>query len=262
MDENNTSIIFFIIISTLTLIIFVGLVINLLLLSRNKNLKHQSKINELNASFEKEVLLTKYEIKGHTQDQIANDLHNDVGQILTSALIQINLSKMKHPRNDIYLDEAYKQVSESLNIVRDFSKLLSSEFIETIGLKAMLDRLIESVSKNEIEILFRFDGKTVEAVHSLDLILYRIIQEFLTNTLKHAKASVVQIVVVFTIKEVIISYSDNGIWKMEDNYLKEDSGIGLKSIKKRIELLRGNFFVETNIPHGFKSVISLPLIPA
>ena len=260
MDETNSSVIFFVVISTLTLIILVGLVINLLLLSRNRRLQHQTKVYEINSNFEKELLSAKYEIKGQTQDQIAKDLHNDVGQLLTSALIQLNLSKLKSNIQDIYLEEAHKQVTESLNIVRDFSKLISSEFVETRGLKVMLERLIESIKKNGIEILFNFNTISNDASHSFDLIIYRVIQEFLTNTLKHAKASFVEIHISITGEKVMVVYSDNGIWDTKNNSWKPDSGIGLLSIKNRIELLKGNFVLQTNSPSGFKSVIILPML--
>ncbi len=94
MDKNQTDILYFLIITTSLLVFFSVLVINLLLVSRNRKLRHINEMHRLQVLQEKELANVRLEVTETTLREVAADLHDDTGQLLTVAIMQLNrLSK-------------------------------------------------------------------------------------------------------------------------------------------------------------------------
>ncbi|MGE7887610.1 ATP-binding protein [Bacillus cereus] len=86
--------------------------------------------------------------------------------------------------------------------------------------------------------------------------LYRILQEALTNVIRHAHASHVEVVVSESEGVLVMSVTDNGIWANKNTIL---SGLGLPSMKARSERAGGTLQIHAVHPHGLKLVVSIPL---
>lgn len=84
--------------------------------------------------------------------------------------------------------------------------------------------------------------------------LYRITQEVLSNALRHGKATVVNIIMNFTEDDFVISFKDNG----EGTDKIQESGVGLKSIRERVNEMNGLVDIKSSIGNGFFVKITIP----
>ena len=91
----------------------------------------------------------------------------------------------------------------------------------------------------------------------IEMMLYRIIQEIISNIIRHAEASKVNIELINHEKELILIIEDNG--KGFDTKNKENHGIGLKNIATRVEYLNGYVNFDSTIGHGTSVVVEIPL---
>jgi len=206
--------------------------------------------------------LTVLSMQEEDRKRIARDLHDTSLQNLTHLIHQIELSGLyidEDPiRAKLELSVVNKRLKEIIDEIRNTIFDLRPMTFDDLGLKAALERLIESFNedkKYEIEL----DIDNVSCETNLILVtIYRIVQECLNNIVKHADAT--KICLSCKCKENIcyISISDNG-----KGFIKEmDYGknhFGIFCMKERIRLLRGKIHFDSVPEKGTSILISIPL---
>lgn len=247
MDER----IYLTIISTITLVLMAVLVINLLLIARNRRVKHQTALLEAKAAYERDLLSTRLEVTESTLEEVAADLHDDVGQMLTVAILELN--RMEGAQ------EAKAAVKAGLESVRTISKSLSPEYMKTIGLQVSIVRMAERLSKNGgLQIELQVDEGIDSVDQSRDLYVFRILQELVTNTLKYAQATKIDIIIRKLTDAMQIVYTDNGIGFSESE-VSENSGLGLVNVRRRVAVLNGTILIKTTPGNGFVAEMQFPM---
>ncbi len=262
MDTPVSSIVFFVALSTVVLLVLAGMVVNLLLISRNRRLKHRNEVLEMKTSFEKELMKTQVEVAEHTLNDIARDLHDDVGQMLTLSIIQLNNLKDEHaPTSSV--DQVRETVQSTLHSVRSLSKTLSNDYITSFGIRDSLNRLFERLNKQRmIKAELSFPDEVVFHSKPSELFVFRIIQELVSNTLKHAGATKIYTGIIEVGDVIEIDYRDNGkgmdIELLKSGTLK--SSLGYVNIFHRVEMLKGNITIPEISSEGFYFRFSIPNI--
>ncbi|CAN5528396.1 hypothetical protein BH11BAC2_BH11BAC2_00980 [soil metagenome] len=261
MDKEIGNVAFFLIVVTFLIVFLVLLLINLLLTGRNRKLKHQTEVLEIKASIEEEVNRVKIEVAESTLNDVAHDLHDNVGQLLTFSIIQLNNLRQNPLLSENNLvGEARDSVQEALQSIRSISKVLSHDYISSFGIKEATQRIFESLERNNVlktQLDFQDDLEFVSS--SNELFAFRIIQECVNNTIKHAEASEITLKVSLLGNEIQIIYQDNG--KGSDKNLeieKLKNGLGMTSMRKRAEMMKGTFEISPAVPHGLKILLEFP----
>lgn len=249
MEQANTEII--IIISTvIVLFITVGIILLFTVFQKRKNdlLKEQKEAKE---AFEREIAETQIEIREATLRNISWELHDNIGQLLTLAKIQLQNST----------PETIKEVSETITKglveVRSLSKLINPEIIKNINIKEAIQLEIERFNRlNFINAKFSIVGNEREIDKRASIIFFRILQEFFSNTIKHSKASELIVSLSYSDDELIILAKDNGIGFSLD---EKKEGIGLINIENRIKLIgaKVDFHSEENKGTSIKITYTL-----
>lgn len=227
MESEERKIILFA--TTLIIILFVVFILLLFgFYQKRKNLLLEQK-EEDKKRFEREIAETQIEIREETLRNISWELHDNIGQLLTLAKIQLQNAS----------EESIKEVSETitkgLKEVRALSKLINPEAIDNIDLKDAIQLEIDRFNRlNFIDASLEILGvqKNIDKKHRI--IVFRILQEFFSNTIKHSRASKLKIILDYTDTILVISAKDNGVGFSTDT--KKD-GIGLINIKKRADLI-------------------------
>jgi len=251
MDQKNTELIYFLVISTALFVFLTTLVINLLLLARNRRLKHETALLEAKAAYEGDLLSTRLEVTESTLEEVASDLHDDVGQMLTVAILELNRMEGAN--------EAKAAVKAGLESVRTISKSLSPEYMKTIGLQASIVRMAERLSKNDgLQIELQLDEGVDSADQSRDLYIFRILQELVTNTLKYARATKIEINIWKMTEAMHIVYRDNGIG-FSTSEVPENSGLGLVNVRRRVAVLNGTILIKSTPGNGFIAEMQFPM---
>lgn len=233
---------FLIVFSAIALSLAVTVVILFVLFQKRKNrlLKQQARDKE---AFEKELSETQIEIREETLRNISWELHDNIGQLMTLAKIQVQMEGSKSPQ----LEEASETMGKAIQELRALSKLINPEALKSLSLTEAVQ--LEMDRFNRMQFLkaaleVKGDSKPIDPKE--EIILFRILQEFFSNTVKHSKASELQVLLNYTDSCLVITAKDNGVGfeQKADTY----SGIGLKNIRNRAKLVNAHLelFSEKN----------------
>lgn len=207
--------------------------------------------------FEKEIEKSKLEIQEQTLKNIAWELHDNVGQLLSVVNIQLNMLMHHTP------DKFHEQIGETKGVVKDavheirtLSKTLNNDVILKNGLVTSLNLELERFNKlSFLEANFSVDGDEQTIKSSDEIIIFRILQEFLSNVIKHAKAKKLFVHLKYKEKTLEILAKDDGVGF--DSNQKTDSS-GMETMRSRAELLNADFSITSNIGDGTILVLKYP----
>lgn len=255
-------------IKQIVLIAFIVILIpiSILLLVYYQKLKTQHKLNlkteEMNqqniASLirEQELKLIKASIEGQNSERqrIAQELHDQIGGNLSA--IKLQFSDFKH-KNKIY-NKVTQQIDDTYQLVRDLShNMIPKKFIDYPFTK-LIEEYIYNITSEDQQI--SFDPYPKEDINKLkektQIEIYSIIQELLTNIIKHARASKIDIQLHLLEKMIKIIVEDNGVGF---NTQKKNTGIGLQNIKSRLDIFNGILHIDSEINRGTIIDIDIPI---
>ncbi len=195
--------------------------------------------------------------------RITIDLHDSVGQMLSTTKLYLSrlketIEKQSEDDKMIY-SETIKLIDESSSELRNILYNIMPDSLVKFGLKTTIEEISNKISAGS-NITFNLKSKGFEKRQSetLEIILYRIIQEALNNIIKHAWATEIDINMIKKSKKIYLSIYDNGKG-MDDFELYKNKGLGWKSIFSRVQMLNGKVKVETGIDKGTKINIIIPL---
>lgn len=195
------------------------------------------------------------------RSQLANNLHDGLGAMLVA--IRHNFSsistlfgkenKMAYQNVKRLLDEAYQET-------RQLSHGMQTDKVQDIGLLLSLQEMICQLESPNMKVKFWHHGLDEEELTPMQAHnCYRIIQELVTNIIKHAKANSLIINIAKCSKQINITVEDNGIGFIIENSLEND-GIGLKSTKNRIELMGGSIDFQSEMNEGTSIFMEIPIL--
>jgi len=193
------------------------------------------------------------------RQRLARELHDETGQALTSILL--GMRSVEEARTGEELGEAVERVRElvrsTLQDVRQLAVDLRPKALDDFGLVAALERLVESF-REQTGIAVVLQAVVQERLPpDIETALYRIVQESLTNIVKHARAGTVSIVLTRTQRSATVVVEDDGVG-FEPARARED-GLGLVGMRERVGLLGGRLTVESRPGAGTTFVAEVPL---
>lgn len=248
---------FGIVISVLFISLIVLFCVLIIKLYIHKVKSYTKLIYEKDLDFQKTLNATIMETQEQVLNNISQDLHDDAGQQLTYINFVVENLKYDNPE----LNEALNPLSQSIgtlsNSIRSISHSLNSQLLmqESLvkAIEAEMDRL-KSNTKLQVQLIL--SGSRKKAFGSDEkIVVYRIFQEVINNALKHSEATAIQV----TLKtepffELIIT--DNGKGFMFDDKTKNKSGLGLKNIVKRAEIINFKVQIDTAPEKGTTVTVS------
>ncbi|MHC9088708.1 sensor histidine kinase [Tenacibaculum sp. IMCC1] len=218
------------IISTLIIVIVIVFLIVLFTIFQRRKNKLLQERDKNKKRYEREIAETQIEIREETLRNISWELHDNIGQLLTLAKIQLQHAS---PDN---MGEISEIIAKSLTEVRALSKIINPDFINNIKLRKALELEIERFNRlNYIEASLRVIGEEIEINQKHGIVIFRILQEFFSNTIKHSKASKLDVFLSYKEDSIEVKAQDNGVgFDMERARFK---GLGLQNIKARAKLI-------------------------
>jgi two-component system sensor histidine kinase UhpB len=190
---------------------------------------------------------------------IARDLHDEVGQLLTGALLQLNSIAETAPAHRDDLDEARQAVRKALEEVRRISSELRPEMLEHLGLVSALTELSTTFAHvSGVEVERHFDRSLPTLAPDTDLAVYRIAQESLTNVARHAQAKRVTLALERGHDSVVLRVVDDGRGFAG---APEEHG-GLRSMRERALLVGGALAIKDGRQGGVEVRLEVPAAPA
>jgi len=213
---------------------------------------------EREQAFQEEISITQIEIQEQTLKNIGQELHDNVGQILSVANMNMSILAMQVPAE---LKESFTDtknaVKDSLSELRALSKTLNSDYISNRGFQESITGEINRLNKLKlVDATIAIVGNSklfTEGKQSI--ILFRILQECISNTIKYAQASTFKVVLNYTEEALIISAEDNG---KGFDMTSEEKGTGLINMKNRAELINAEFKLTSSQGNGMQLELKYP----
>ncbi|MFL5313033.1 MAG: histidine kinase [Myxococcales bacterium] len=190
---------------------------------------------------------------------IARDLHDEVGQVLTGVLLQLNVIAETASEHRDEIDEAKQAVRSALDEVRRISSELRPEMLEHLGLVSALTELSRSFQRGSgVEVERSFEPSLPTLSDDTELAVYRIAQESLTNIARHAQARHVRIGLESGPGRVVLRVVDDG---RGFSGVPEENG-GLRSMRERSLLVGGALAIKQAAGGGVEVRLEVPATPA
>ncbi|WP_407557580.1 sensor histidine kinase [Winogradskyella sp. 4-2091] len=239
------------------IIISVLIILFFIVYQKRKNQLLLSNI-EQQQKFDEELIKTQQEIQEETLKHVGQELHDNIGQMLVLATMHINAaSKVVKDEVKPKINNASDALKNTLEEVRALSKSLNSDVINNRGFEATVKNEVERLGKfGFIDSKMSIIGEKVNFENNKDeIILFRILQEFFSNTLKYAEAEHLSVSLNYQKEFLIISAQDDG---SGFNLETAEKSSGLINMEKRAELLNADFQLESNIGKGTILRITYP----
>lgn len=248
-----------ILITTIIVLILVVTLIFFFSFFQQKKTAYLIKQRETQQKFDEEINKSKLEIQEQALQNISWEIHDNIGQLLSVAKMQLNIVQMNLPEKEKnQIIETGEIVSKSLQELRDLSKSLSPDTIKNKGLLASIKLEIDRFNRlNVINATFSTSNKYYNLSNEKEIILFRILQEFCNNTLKYAKAKNLEITFNFAKNYLEINAKDDGVG-FDYNNKNNHTGIGLANIKSRAALIKADMDLITKVNTGTKLYIRCP----
>lgn len=242
--------VFFILIgSFLLLIVFVFL---------RRQRKNREEKEEMKNRFERTLLKTQLEIQEQAFAYISQEIHDNIGQILS--LVRLNLNTFGTIVSEEKLNQTDDLLGKAIKDLRDLSHNLQRNRIHDIGIVESIRQLLLSIEKTG---QYRTSFQASDNFHILDpntdIILYRMIQEIVNNIIKHAMANIIDIEIKSVQNMTTLRISDNGIGFDTGLLQQERSGIGLQNIINRAKTI--DAIVDVKSEPGKGTTITLFIKP-
>lgn len=195
--------------------------------------------------FEKEIGESQIEIREQTLRNISWELHDNIGQLLTLAKIQLQ-SVPDKPEN---IKDVNDNLTTILQEVRALSKVINPDYVSTIRLNEVLQLEMDRFNRlNYIESTLEITGTCIVMNPKAEIVIFRILQEFFSNTIKHSRAKNLNVHIDYRPHEIIISARDNGVGFNTSEV--NNNGIGLINMKKRGALIKTDVDLQSEINKG------------
>lgn len=204
-------------------------------------------------------------IEEQERKKFSQDLHDSLGQILTTLKINVELAVGKADSGNSelqnYLNECATLSEEAMNEARQLSYALRPSVLDDFGLNAALRMLVTQTQKRiNISIELSLDVDDIRYDPIIETVIYRIVQEGMTNIAKHSKASKAWVQLMRRNSVLALSIIDNGIGFTHEKINEtQELHFGLRNIRERVEFLGGKLYIETGIGKGTEIAVEIDI---
>jgi signal transduction histidine kinase len=263
MQVQTNQIIAIVIGITFFFLLVAGLLVLYIYVYNNKKRQLIQDKMKMQKQFENTLLQSQLEVQEQTRQYIAEELHDNVGAL--SSLIKINLNLASQTTSDekrtVLIEDSKALVKTLITDLKQLVIGLNTNIIKNHGLVNAVRNDIQRIEKLQLfQISFSVTGEERSLSDDRQLILYRICQELLNNTVKHAQPTMVNMNMGFEENELVIKLSDDGIGFDAEAALKNIHASGLTNLHNRARLIGASLTLNSRPGQGTESIINIPYL--
>ncbi len=235
----------FLIVGIVVILFFVIFFYLFIIQLHRRRIIHQKEVIELKGQYEQTILQSQLEIQEQTFRNISQEIHDNIGQVLSLAKLNLN-TITPHGGNAETIMLTEELLGKAISDLRDLSRSLNTEKITDIGICEAIKHELNIIGKvARIKTTFFCDDEEILLSNEQTIIAFRMMQEILNNILKHAKATEITVDMATGDETITINIADNGIGFDSDKLKSSETGIGLKSIQQRCKLINAACTINT-----------------
>ena len=241
-------------------IIFVFFILNFLWIYQKRQKQNKQEKQLMQSQFSQSLLQTQLEIQEQTLRTISQEIHDNVGQVLSLAKLNLNTLDIEGGINkEQKIGSSIQLVSKAINDLRDLSRSLNGDKIADLGLQDAIDnelKIIQNTGQFKTQLLAT--GVPYKLLPQNEMVLFRIVQESLNNVVKHSNAKTIVVEMDYTAQHLRLTITDDGAGFDALHLEAMETGIGLNNMKNRASLIGALFSIQSAPDSGTSVMIELP----
>ena len=245
------------------LLMGMGIIVFVVMYQR-KVIQNQLQIEQLNHNKQQELLNASIQSEEEERMRIASELHDDVAPTLASIRLYLS-SAASQPEHNGLIQQSKELLDESLKKIRDIAHKLQPSTLYYLGLQVSLQALTDMINNSgKIRASYTAKGELPRMEEQVELSVYRIIQELINNTLKHAHAPSLTLsaTVAGNQLQFPLNHDGQGITQpLYEKLIYKKGSIGLKNILTRLKSIHAQVLYEQPDPGLFTITITVPIVP-
>lgn len=257
MFETTNYASWFLLIGSLSLLLILFFFFLLFLQYHKRQLHHAKEMHRVKQEYDQALMESQLEIQEQTFKVIAQEIHDNIGQTLS--LAKLNLNTLDIEKREKALDkvaDAKELVGKAIQDLRDLSRTLNTDHIAALGLVRAIDNELQLLQKSGVvQTDMQVTGTVVKADPQKELILFRIVQEAIHNVIKHAQATAVAVTAAYEGRQLRLSIADNGVGFAGGN----GEGSGLTNMRSRSKVIGAHLQIDSTRGKGTSITIQLPI---
>jgi signal transduction histidine kinase len=208
-----------------------------------------------------EVLDAVVDAQQKERKGIAKEIHDTLGSFLATLKYQHEAGKdlsNQDPSNQVQHELMEKLISQTATEIRSIAHQMATGEKFDFNLQAAISQLVDRIrNTQQFDLQFNYWGKEFSQNRELDLTIYRVTQELLSNVLKHAQASEAILQINQNEEEITLMVEDNGLGFVSDS--EPSKGLGLRSIRERIQKINGQVNIDSHPQKGTTIILTIPI---
>jgi two-component system, NarL family, sensor kinase len=238
--------------SLIIIVIIVGIVLLYFIITA---IRYQRRSMRLH----KEKIKAEIDTLENERKRIAADLHDELGPLLSAVKLQINTLDTQDPEDMQIIGKSSHYIDTIITKLREISNDLMPNTLLRKGLKNAIVEFVDR-SQDSYKLPMKFIcEQDLQLSQDKEINLYRIVQEITHNTLKHAKASLLIIKISIQEDRLFLMTADNGVGFDYFSKIRDNSGLGLRNLQSRTEVMGGEFSCISTPEKGTAYTIEIPL---
>ncbi len=258
-STSSNEILIYVVIGLSVMLLIIGVIIAYVIISRKRYTMQLDKMHEMKAAHQKSLFSSMVKAQEIERQKISKNLHDEIGTTLSAGKILIaQIERSTEGSVNSMASKVKEILDNTINETRRVINDLSPNSLQKFGLFAELEKLSKfSMEVGNIIVNTKFDDFNERFNSEIEITLYRIIKEFINNTLKYAQASNINIIFSKQESNLMINIEDDG--KGFEYNEDGENGYGIKNMKSRVFLLNGQSEYKSKIGIGTELNIVIPL---
>jgi signal transduction histidine kinase len=243
MEGNSLPTFLAILTGVVLMVIMAVFIIAIVIIHKQRQIKNRHRIQLLKADYENTILNAEKEIREQTLHFVSQELHDNIGQLLSLTKLVLN----NPDGSGVY--EGKKLINQIIKEVRSLSRSINKDYLSSLAFEDFLSGELEKIEKSGFcATSFEKSGDCFDDLEGdKKLVLIRMVQECLNNAIKHASPTFISINMYQEAEIPTLLIRDDGVGFDPQS---ESSGLGIKNLKSRIKAINGRVEVISGINEG------------
>jgi signal transduction histidine kinase len=251
MPEKLSEVALILFASTAIILLLTGLIVISLFIQQKRKYRFRQEKLAMQNNFDQELLRSHLEIQTQAFESISRELHDNVGTLISIAMVHIQSLHARTEKEQHTLTLACNLLDEGLDSLRDISRSIHPENISRLGWQNAFIAELDRIRKiNLFTVHYSVEGEPVIIELGKQVIIFRILQESLNNIVRHSNGNNITVHIRFSHDGVVIRIEDDGKGLGKRNGEPESQGSGLRNMIARAAMLPAILHIENGPRQG------------